>query len=487
MGEMTRREALLLGGAGVGALVAGAVGLSRTGLPWEQGPGVTRAGIGADLAQPQVLSSSGGLLEVELEMAPAELVLADRNVRMQAYNGTVPGPTLRLRPGDTLRVSLTNNIDEPTNLHVHGLHVSPEGNGDNPFLAIEPGETFAYEFTLPSDHPVGTFWYHPHHHGNVADQVFSGLYGAIIVEEGLPRDDERLLLISDVSLTGQGEVAALGMPDRMMGREGEVVLVNGQVQPRMVATAGRTERWRVINTCVSRHLRLDIPSQDVQVFGVDIDRHAPRDLGDLVLAPGNRAELLVTADVGSFEVRSLRHDRGGMGMMGGGQPRAGDDDVVLFTVEAGSGRGADDGGHSGWSEQALLRDLRGAEPAARRSIAFTMDMGMGAGMSFGFNGREFDPDRTDQEPRLGTVEEWTIVNSTPMDHPFHLHVWPMQVVAANGASIAEPYWRDVVPVPAGESRTVRVAFETFPGRSVYHCHILDHEDAGMMAVVRVGG
>ncbi len=506
MREMTRRQALILGAVGAGSLVTGAVGLSQTGLPWDQRSGPIPSGGGADLLQPNVLSSSDGLLEVELEMGRAEVTLGDRTALMLTYNGTVPGPTLRLRPGDTLRVRLHNDIDEPTNLHVHGLHVSPEGNGDNPFLKIEPGETFDYEFTLPSDHPTGTFWYHPHHHGYVADQIFAGLYGAILVEDGPPADGERLLIVSDVSLTSDGNVRAASIRDRMMGREGEIVLVNGQVQPRIAATAGRRERWRVVNTCVSRHLRLDLAGMGALLLGVDVDRHEPRDPGDLILAPGNRAELLVTADAGTSEFRTLGYDRGGMGMgmMGGGGPFGNDGRaVVLATVEAdGSGRtgfgDADDGGQAGAGdeggaatstlpEQTLLRDLRDAEPAARRTISFTMGMGMGAGMTFGFNGQEFDADRTDQDPAAGSVEEWTILNTTPMDHPFHLHVWPMQVVGANGSAVSEPYWRDVVQVPAGESRTMRIAFDTFTGRTVYHCHILDHEDAGMMGVVEASG
>jgi FtsP/CotA-like multicopper oxidase with cupredoxin domain len=103
-------------------------------------------------------------------------------------------------------------------------------------------------------------------------------------------------------------------------------------------------------------------------------------------------------------------------------------------------------------------------------------------MSFGFDGRDFDPGRVDQRIRLGTVEEWTIGNDTPMDHPFHLHVWPMQVMDGDGVSTsALPDWRDVVMVPARGRVRVRIRFSDFPGRTVYHCHILDHEDLGIMA------
>jgi FtsP/CotA-like multicopper oxidase with cupredoxin domain len=116
-----------------------------------------------------------------------------------------------------------------------------------------------------------------------------------------------------------------------------------------------------------------------------------------------------------------------------------------------------------------------------------MGGGMGpGGMTFTIDGREFDPDRVDQTVSVGTVEEWTIANTSPMDHPMHLHVWPMQIVAEGGRPLDDVRWQDVVNIPAGGEVTVRVAFDDFGGRTVYHCHILDHEDNGMMGVVEAG-
>jgi FtsP/CotA-like multicopper oxidase with cupredoxin domain len=126
-----------------------------------------------------------------------------------------------------------------------------------------------------------------------------------------------------------------------------------------------------------------------------------------------------------------------------------------------------------------VTDLRGANHDARREIAFTMGMG---GMTFGFDGRAFSAERTDQRLSAGAVEEWTIRNPTAFDHPFHLHVWPMQVIDDDGRRPEAPEWRDVVNVPSGGAVTVRFLVD-IAGRTVYHCHILDHEDAGMMAVV----
>jgi FtsP/CotA-like multicopper oxidase with cupredoxin domain len=104
-------------------------------------------------------------------------------------------------------------------------------------------------------------------------------------------------------------------------------------------------------------------------------------------------------------------------------------------------------------------------------------------MTFTIDGREFDPDRVDQAVSVGAVEEWTIANTSPMDHPMHLHVWPMQIVAEGGRPADDVRWQDVVNIPAGGEVTVRVAFDDFGGRTVYHCHILDHEDLGMMGVI----
>ena len=489
MEPISRRQALLLGALGTGGVVAGALGLARAGAPGVSGTGpgddsTPRLAGGADLVEPEELSSTGGRLRVELTMAEAEVDVGGRRARLLTYNGTVPGPTLRLRPGDTLQVRLVNQLDAPTNLHVHGLHVSPEGNGDNPFLSIEPGEAFDYEFVLRADHPTGTFWYHPHRHGHVADQIFGGLYGAIVVEDDLPMSRERILIVSDLSLEADGSVSRPTMQDQMMGREGSIVLVNGQVRPRVTAAPGERQRWRVINACTSRHLLLDLADQPVDLLGVDLGRSASlRAAEGVLLAPGNRADLLVTPRAGRAPWRALPYDRGGMGMgmgMGmGGAPGPDSADLAILEV---SGATVEPPPLPAATAPA---DLRTVEPARRRLITFTMGMGMGGGMSFGFDDRSFDPARTDQEIVAGTVEEWTLDNPTPMDHPFHLHVWPMQVVESDGEAVADPMWRDVVEVPAGGSRVVRIAFDDFAGRSVYHCHILDHEDAGMMGVVDV--
>jgi FtsP/CotA-like multicopper oxidase with cupredoxin domain len=273
---------------------------------------------------------------------------------------------------------------------------------------------------------------------------------------------------------------------RMAGREGELVLVDGQANPVLSARPGERERWRVVNACTSRFLRLRLDGGRMDLLGIDSGRLAtPTSPAEVLLAPGNRADLLVTAAPGGAVLRTAPYDRGRVAGMGGGTGTASTVDLVTLRV---AGTAVAEPGAV--PQGAAPDDLRGSEVAARRRLTFAMGMGGagmgGAGMGFTIDGREFDAGRVDQSVPLGAVEEWTIVNTSAMDHPFHLHVWPMQLVEENRTAVAEPTWRDVVNVPAAGSVTVRIRFDTFPGRTVYHCHILDHEDLGMMGVVEVG-
>ncbi|PFG32407.1 multicopper oxidase family protein [Sanguibacter antarcticus] len=475
MEPISRRHAVRLGALGVAGVVIGAAGLSQTRTPTPPRIG------GHAFVEPSVLSSRDQTLRVEMETAEREVTLAGRRATVLSFNGTVPGPTLRLQPGDRLQVAMTNNLSTSTNLHVHGLHVSPQGASDNPFVNIAPGETYEYDFQIPIDHPTGTFWYHPHLHGSVADQVFGGLYGAIVIagEDEPPSTRERLLIVSDITLDSAGRVPEASPGAVMMGREGDLVLVNGQISPQLVARPGERERWRVVNTCTSRYLRLELPGQHLQLLGLDVDAGGrPRDIESVLLAPGNRADLLVTAQGGTSVLRTVAYDRGstGMGMMD--SPSGPSGAVTLATLSVtgtAASRSLD------LPERPIPVDLRGDEPSQRRVLT----LGAGMGMRFTIDGKEFDHHRTDTAVLAGAVEEWTIRNTSPMDHPFHLHVWPMQVIEQDGSRVTEPTWRDVVNVPAGGQTVVRVAFNDYTGRTVYHCHILDHEDAGMMGVVEV--
>ena len=480
---VSRRRVLTIGGIG---LAATAIGAGAAWQLWPDGSGETSGeNTGPNFVQPEEQASVTGELTVRLDAAPVRVQVAGVEASILGYNGGLPGPTLRIRSGDRLRVNLHNGLDDPSNLHVHGLHVTPEGNGDNMFVTVGAGESFDYDYQLPDNHPPGVYWYHPHHHGFVADQVFGGLYGAIIVEypEPIASTRERMLIVSDITLAADGQMAGVTAMQQMNGREGDLVLVNGQVNPVLAAQPGERERWRIVNACVSRYLRLRLDGQRMQLLGIDSGRfETSEEVTEIVLAPGNRADLLVTARAGTSVLRALSVERGSAGgMMGGG--RLASREAALATVVVAGAEVAELGD---LPPQAEPRDLRLSPVTARRELVFAMGMGsnMGAGMMTPtINGRVFGASRVDTTVAAGSVEEWTLTNDSDTAHPLHLHVWPMQIVEQNGQAVSAAIWQDVVNIPPRSRVLVRIAFEDFGGRTVYHCHILDHEDAGMMGVV----
>jgi FtsP/CotA-like multicopper oxidase with cupredoxin domain len=496
MEPLSRREVLILGTAGAAAAVGGGLVLwsqpqgapvttTPTAGPSAEPPPVSEST--GTLREPGILSSSGGVLALTLTAAMTDVAVAGAHVRAMTYNGTLPGPTLRVRPGDRIALSLRNELGAATNLHTHGLVVSPEGNSDNVFVSIQPGETFDYEYQLGADHPPGVFWYHPHHHGHVAEQLFAGLYGAIIVEGNplLESTRERLLVISDIAFDSAGNVRAASPMNRMLGREGDIVMVNGQTGGTLIAQPGDRERWRIINACSSRFLRLRLDGQKLQLLGIDSGHYAdPPEVQQVELMPGNRADLLVTAVTGTAVLRTLPVERGmgGMGRMGGaGGPgsRAAGADLATFVVS-----GAPASSAVPITALPSRRDLRLEPLTGSRTVTLAMGGGGMAGMAFTIDGKQYDEGRTDTEVAHGALEEWTLVNTSTMDHPFHLHVWPMQLVEVAGSPITATDYRDVVPVPANGRTVVRISFSEVTGRTVYHCHILDHEDLGMMGIIR---
>lgn len=413
--------------------------------------------------EPVELRSVDGHLEVSLSATPRTGV-ADG---LLAYNGGPIGPTLRVRPGDSIAIDFDNQLDEATNLHTHGLLVSPSGRGDNVFVSIPPGERRRYEYELPADHPIGTYWYHPHLHGSVARQTAAGLVGAIVVE---PKDEsspfgtvvERTWVLNDPVPFSVGRSHMV----EMHGRAGSEVAVNGVAAPRFgVISAGR-ELWRVINASASRRLPFGIDGVAIDVIGLDGHLLAtPRTVDGVVLSPGERADVVVKIP-----------DRDEISIFGDvdGGPLA-----VATPTE-----NTDNTASTGPVEVTPTSTTRlSADDVTRtRTLRFGAGGGMmSGGLEFTIDGRTFDPDRVDIATSIGEIEEWTIVNDTAIDHPFHLHVWPFQPVDGPDAGA----WKDTINVAGGESVSIRIAFSERPGRSVFHCHVLDHEDLGMMGVIEV--
>ncbi|MFN7938724.1 MAG: multicopper oxidase family protein [Bryobacteraceae bacterium] len=434
------------------------------------------------MARSARLASAGGLLEIPLEASPTTGRAAARTIEYWGYNGTLPGPLLEVRPGDTVRVSFRNGLPESTNLHFHGLHVSPSGAADNPFLDVPPGEQFLYEFSIPPDHPSGLYWYHPHMHGMAARQVYRGLAGALLVRgdiDAIPEiaaAQEQITILQDFTLDRNNRIPEPSMPERMRGREGSIITLNGEWQPSFSIAHNGLLRLRLVNASCSRHYRIAVEDHPLAVIALDGNSlRAPLFTEDWLLAPGQRADLLLAGNrpAGSYRILNLPYDRGGMGMgfMGGSTAQA---PILLATLTY-----ADTAPQS----LAIPDTLLPVDPLPSASRLRRFVLSEGGMASFLINGRSFDPDRIDTRVLLGDVEDWEIQNQGDMDHPFHIHTNPFQ--ALDATLQPEPVWRDTIHVPGRSSRRIRIQFRDFPGRTLYHCHILDHEDFGMMGTLDI--
>jgi len=433
-----------------------------------------------------------GKFKARLVAAPTRVELIP-GVTTEAwtYNGQMPGPLIALHAGDEVEITLENRLDQPTTIHWHGLPVPPDQDG-NPSGAVAPGGTRTYRFRLP-DTVEGLYWYHPHPHGLSGEQVYRGLAGPIIVR---PRDDalaaipERLLVVTDLRLTADGRIPGNDMMDWMNGREGQFALVNGLNQPTLSFHAGGRERWRILNATNARYLRLALPGHRFSLLGTDggrIERLRPG-LREVLLAPAQRVELLVTASGRhTARFRAEAYDRGKMG--GAAVTPAAD----LMRVDFGAVE--HDGGVPVPQSLRVFPELPRAAAHKRVVMSESMSMEMMAeghgssvtadhsGMEFLLNGKAFDMHRVDLSSRAGVWEDWQIVNDSDMDHPFHVHGTQFAVLERElrGKRTAEPFraWYDTVNLKPGETVRIRI-MQSRKGIRMFHCHILEHEDLGMM-------
>jgi FtsP/CotA-like multicopper oxidase with cupredoxin domain len=419
------------------------------------------------------LESRDGLLRVALYAEERVVPVAGGLRKAIVYNGSFPGPTLVADPGDRIEVKLINGLEHPTNLHTHGFHVSPEGNSDNVLLHIDPGATFDYRFDIPHNHAPGLNWYHPHPHGHGTHQMFGGMAGAVIFRSEAERRGparsmrDRVLVLQAPEWDAAGELKtwSAGL------LASQIRLVNGQRDPDIPIRRGERQRWRILNASVSDFFDLRLDGHRWLQYNADgnpLERLV--ELDTLHIPPGGRAEVLVEGGApGSYALRALPSDHG-----------AG---FVSPELELATLRSTPGGGSKSVREEHLTApfcDLREWPVDRRRTVTMTMRGG------FHIDGKPFDPDRVDQIVELGALEEWTVVNDSPLVHPFHIHVNPFQLTHVDGAPVDEPGYRDTVSIrPGGGSITFRTLFADFPGRSVYHCHIVPHSDLGMMGVFEV--
>jgi FtsP/CotA-like multicopper oxidase with cupredoxin domain len=433
----------------------------------------------ADLIEPEIRVSAGGELTTDLRVGYAWHDIGGYRLNMRAYEGGIPGPTLRVQPGDTLRIRLHNDLppnsdpvplaaDLPhhfntTNVHTHGLHVSPAGIADNVFRAMEPGESYDIEIAIPADHTRGTYWYHPHHHGS-----------ADMPEIAAAR--ERVPIVSEALFDFQGAIESYDTvwPEAVP----RFLAINGQREPIIRLRPGEVQRWRIVQAAHESNLRIALEGHALHSIAYDGIQSGYIDSSeDLVIAPGQRVDVLVKAgEAGEYLLHAIDNDQGYPSPVGPlarvvveGEPLPMELPAALPTPPLAP---IADDEITGGRELVLSALQPEFLPAANyQEFRFLID------------GRLFDPKRVDQHISLGAVEEWTVINDHEDDHVFHIHTNPFQMTHVNGEPLAQPGWRDTVIVPREGSITFRARFLDFPGKTVLHCHKMNHEELGMMQVI----
>jgi FtsP/CotA-like multicopper oxidase with cupredoxin domain len=436
---------------------------------------------------------------------------------LMTYNDSYPGPVIRARQNDMLKIDVTNSLPETaatnlmghalniTNLHTHGLHVSPKEPSDYVMYKLMPGETYHHLYDLALQ-PAGTLnLYHPHGHGAVAEQIWAGLIGPLVIEDAtdaLAAFETHVLVLKDITLLNGEPAPHSTMMDFMMGKEGDVVTVNGRVNPRLAMKAGQVQRWRVMNGSNARFYRVALDEHDLYVIGTDgglVDKPYP--VSELLLSPGERADLLVVGakTSGDFKLKALPYARMGMGMgtgtgmgmgmMGMGMGASSSQTLTLMTVTYSGEQTPAQALPASVNPAAMVVDPASVTIAAERTMTLSMMM-----MNVAINGQNFDVDPYTITSTVNTWEKWTIQNASMMDHPFHQHVNAGQVLSITGGNTSYatlhtsiPAWKDTVIVPAMGSITILMPIMDFDGMSMFHCHILEHEDLGMLGLWDVGG
>jgi FtsP/CotA-like multicopper oxidase with cupredoxin domain len=511
----------LASSAGGGAIASNAPGSAAT-------PDATTPG--APLIDPPIVSSVNGVAAFTL----TAMIDARTGLPAFVYNGqTGVAPTIDVKPGDTIKLDVINALgggdaSHDMNLHFHGMEVSPEAPSDDVLtLLAMPGGTLHYVVQIPKDHEPGLDWYHPHVMGETDFQVgMSGMSGAIIVEgmqqhiPALAKMPQHVLVVRDVepslaAIAAQRARAAMAMPmdSSMSGMamrpadtdtnsnpcgpddEGVQITVDGSVRPTVTALPNQSVFLRVVNAVGHRTLDLKFDSSPLQVVATD---GVPNDAlpsqpvsyttNDIVIPPAARAEFVVTMPrSGSTVLRTLCYNSGP-----GGDP---DDAEILATFRPPAGA----------KPVASAPPLRVGTPVpaqnpasqpipyaiARRVVRLSEDSN-----GFYINGAAFNP----KAPPLfvvhtGTVESWTVVNITEEVHAFHTHQVHFLVQQIDGKPVAHPRWQDTAVVPprlangtAWVAGTLQMLVDfrdpVIRGTFMFHCHILDHEDAGMMAKIQ---
>ena len=435
-----------------------------------------------------------------------------------AFKAETVAPVIRASPGDTLRITYVNNLPprsaetcavnpcmDMTNLHFHGLTVSPNAPQDDVLsMLAKPGQVLHYSVEIPRDHPPGLFWYHTHPHGESHRQVLDGMSGAIVIEgmeryvPGVSRLRERVIVVRGRSIEHDPNATALmrdvEIPAQGCGGEAEsieeIFTVNGALRPRIEIAPQERQFWRIVNASADRYLDLQLDGVSFEVVALDgmplayrDPKHPSKATDHLLVAPAGRLEAIVTGPPSGAR-RTLRTLCVDTGPAGDPNPEMVLADLVppssdQFNAESLSGQ------TRAIDHRPPIYNPIDAEPLKKTAPDFTVNFTEDKN-GFYINGRKFAADASPMTTaRVGTYQHWRIVNATAELHPFHIHQVHFLAYAQNDVPLPDPAWLDTVNVPYRGYVDVILDFSdpVIRGMSVFHCHLLNHEDKGMMAKI----
>ncbi|MEM7057773.1 MAG: multicopper oxidase family protein [Pseudomonadota bacterium] len=510
---------------------------------------------GADFQNPPEVMSQNGVLEMDLRVEYGTATIAGCPVNLRQYNpikgGPIVGPTLRLKPGDTMKIRLVNTLDditEPgsdmhdqpgifnvTNLHTHGLHVSPSGISDNVLLKVMPQSEQDYVIEVPENHPPGTYWYHAHVHGSTAIQVSSGMAGALIIDGGLDNvpaiaaADEKIFVLQQIAYGTTGDLESYDAfgPDEWSNSKRHVT-INGAIMPVIKMRPGEVQRWRLVHGGVRETIQFSLEGHELSEIATDGIATGRMDIWGvgqpLDLNPGYRSDVLVKAKPllpGQTEAvyyvldntveaeRSLQFvlptARTLLGATRAAPEILKPERILAKVIVSGDPKvmplptSAELAPYLPF--EPITDDELDGEP---QLVSFSIERmncsewpakpctpcSDGTGLCatrFMVNNRPFSKEFT-RKLKLGTASEWTLETAktsfAPV-HPFHIHVNPFEMQRTGPDGKPQTVWKDTVLVVQGQPLKVRSRYEDYTGKFVLHCHILDHEDEGMMELVEV--
>jgi FtsP/CotA-like multicopper oxidase with cupredoxin domain len=423
------------------------------------------------------MTNHSKVVEYDLEASEFNWEIAPgKSIEAWGFNKQLPGPVLKAHVGDTLVIRVTNNLKEPTIIHWHGLRIPASMDGTGAVQKpIKPGEVFEYRFVVPD---AGTFWYHSH--ANETVQLERGMYGALIVEDTADpvTDGEKVIMIDDMKLDADDKFKKPGwfvprVVEKHDGRQGDTLLINGKENSTIDIHAGQIERWRFINSSSARYFVLSLEGREFKIIGTDggLLEH-PRTVTRVLLAPSERIDIAAGPfhEGESFSIESLPYYRGTI-------LRA---KLQKFaTVKVGEKRA---------SVAVIPEVLRRIEPLASQDAAITRQVKLSERANLKRGVDFFVNDSThvvDKPVNVGDLQVWEVSNTSDMDHPFHLHGFFFQIIEENGKTPEYKAWKDTVNLAPKSKIKIAWMPDNRPGTWMYHCHILEHHAAGMMATFKV--